>query len=92
VIVIFLKQFIFLILCLEFAFVSRFLIMHSRYKQVTQDEKKEDAEEILKKQRTERMDRITSKVHAVFWVVLAVVVAVYTDIFNRAVNDKHVGR
>jgi len=66
--------------------------MHSRYKQVTQDEKKEDAEEILKKQRTERMDRITSKVHAVFWVVLAIVTAVYTDIFNRGMNDEHVAK
>ena len=37
--------------------------MHSRYKQVSQEEKKDDEEETVKKQRTERMDRITAKIH-----------------------------
>ena len=64
--------------------------MAARYRRVAQSEDT-DSEEI-KKKRADRIERITAKLHAVFWIVTAVCVIFYTDLFNLALNDDNVNR
>eukprot|EP01041_Mallomonas_annulata_P008719 gene8719-18030_t len=60
--------------------------MTARYKRVPQTEDNDGGEE-LKKRRAERIERITSKVHAVFWVAIAIALLSYTNFFNIALTD-----
>lgn len=56
-----------------------------------EDEKKNDGDS-MKKLKSERVERLSAKIHALFWVVLAVCVAVYTNIFEKALTDQRVER
>ena len=66
--------------------------MQSRaYKRVSRDETSEE-ENKVKLQKSERMERIGAKIHAIFWIVLGILVTVFTNIFDRALHDEHVNR
>lgn len=64
--------------------------MGPRYRRVPQTDE-QDGEEI-KKKRAERIERITSKIHAVFWVGLAIALFSYTKFFQVALTDPRVNR
>ena len=49
-------------------------------------------EEEAKKQRADRIDYITAKIHAFFWVVTALAIVYFTDLVNVALNGKDVNR
>lgn len=65
--------------------------MTTRYRKVPQHEE-QDREEAAKKLRAQRVERISNKIHAAFWVVGAGLLAYYTDVVNVAFNDKRVNR
>jgi len=64
--------------------------MSARYRRVPVGELGE-AEE-AKKARAERIDYITAKVHAVFWVGTAIAIIYFTDLINVALHDDRVNR
>mgnify|MGYP005993468945 CR=1 FL=1 len=45
-----------------------------------------------KKIKNKTMDQITAKVHALFWVALAIALVVYLDVRNVVLNDNRVNR
>lgn len=59
--------------------------MAARYRRVTQ---LETGEEESKKIRAERADRISAKLHALVWVLAAIGVVYFTDLFNLIHSDK----
>ena len=63
------------------------------YKQVptSSDQAEVDAEQ-AKKNRSKRMEQISSKVHALFWVITAVALIIYLDIWNVVMHDPRVNR
>ena len=61
------------------------------YRRVAQEAAETEAEEGKKKQ-AERIDRITAKLHAGLWVVLSIVLLVYTNLLNVAYSDARVNR
>ena len=64
--------------------------MAQRYRRVPVGELGEEEE--AKKQRAERIDYITAKIHAVFWVGAAVAIVYFTDLVNVALHDDRVNR
>ena len=64
--------------------------MSARYRRVNQVEIGEEEE--AKKQRAERIDYITAKIHALFWVLTALAIIYFTDLVNVAFNDTRVNR
>ena len=64
--------------------------MTARYKRVPQNEDS-DGEEI-KKRRADRIDRITAKIHAIFWVLAAGGTLLYTNFFHIGLTDSRVNR
>ena len=62
-----------------------------RYKKVPQLEQSE-SDESRKKIASERMEQISTKVHALLWVVTAIAVTVYSDIIKVTVKDSRVNR
>ncbi|KAJ1405279.1 hypothetical protein B484DRAFT_457112 [Ochromonadaceae sp. CCMP2298] len=60
--------------------------MTARYRRVAQVEVGE--EESSKKARAERIERISAKVHAVFWVAAALAVMYFTDFWNVLYSEK----
>jgi len=55
------------------------------------DQAEVDAEQ-AKKNRNKKIDQISSKVHALFWVATAIALIVYLDIWNVVMNDTRVNR
>lgn len=76
--------------------------MSRRYKKVSQDENATEGEgqgqeveveeEESKKQTVERLEQITTKIHALFWVLSALFLGYYLDIFSVALNHHKVDR
>lgn len=64
--------------------------MVARYRRVSQTENNEGDE--MKKKRADRIERITSKIHALIWIVASVILLIYTDLFKIALNDDRVNR
>ena len=62
-----------------------------RYKKVPQMDVSE-TEDSSKKSNTERMEQISTKVHALFWVFAAVFVVIYSDIIKVSLRDSRVNR
>ena len=65
----------------------------SSYRKIQQSETNaEEYEELKKRTRAERLDRITAKIHAVFWVAAAIAIFIFTDILNVALYNEKVNR
>ena len=66
----------------------------SNYRKLQQSESnaEEHEEELKKRTRAERLDLITAKIHAVFWVAAAICIFIFTDIFNVALYNEKVNR
>ena len=66
----------------------------SSYRKIQQSETnaEEYEEELKKRTRAERLDRITAKIHAVFWVAAAIAIFIFTDILNVALYNEKVNR
>ena len=64
--------------------------MSARYRRVNQTDVGEEEE--AKKQRAERIDYITAKIHAFFWVSAALAIIYFTDLVNIAIHDTRVNR
>ncbi|RYH30711.1 hypothetical protein EON65_04360 [archaeon] len=47
-----------------------------------------DAEEANKKERAIRIEKITAKIHALIWMLLAGLLAYFTDLFTLIFSDK----
>jgi hypothetical protein len=60
--------------------------MAVRYRRVPLSEEAENPEEDKKKQ-AERIERITAKIHALFWVILSALICYYTDIITIITMD-----
>lgn len=75
---------------------STYITMSSRsnYRKIHQSEptSNEYEEELVKRARAERLDKITAKIHAVFWVASSIAILIYTDIFNVALYNEKVNR
>mmetsp|Transcript_23992 Transcript_23992/g.35212 ORF Transcript_23992/g.35212 Transcript_23992/m.35212 type:complete len:156 (+) Transcript_23992:50-517(+) len=61
-----------------------------RYRKVPQYEAN-DAEE-SKKEKAEQLERVSTKIHALFWVAAAVAVIIYTDFINVLLHSERVNR
>ena len=61
-----------------------------RYRRVSRDE--ENEVEDVKKRQSDRIERITAKIHALFWISLAAYVVYYSDIINYALYSDRVDR
>ena len=61
-----------------------------RYRRVSRDEDNEA--EDAKKRQADRIERITAKIHAFFWICLAALVVHNTDLIHIALNDEKVDR
>ena len=61
--------------------------MQSRYKRVSTQEEHSDQDDKIKKQKLERSEKLTAKLHAVLWIIIATVVIIYTKIFEKAFSD-----
>ena len=61
------------------------------YRRVAQADNPEGGDEV-KKQRAERIDRITAKLHALLWVGLSIALLVYTNLLKVAYSDARVNR
>ena len=59
--------------------------MTARYKRVAQSDPEEEES---KKIRAERVERITSKIHALVWVVASVGTVYFTDLFALIHSDE----
>lgn len=68
--------------------------MHSRYRTINQEEKNEDNvnEEVKKKIKAEKLEKLNSKFHAILWILLALIVGYYTNIMERIIYDKEVNK
>jgi hypothetical protein len=75
--------------------------MSRRYKKVSQNENDDDADETTdltsqeeesKKQTAERLEQISIKMHALFWVFAAVGLGYYLDLFHVALTHQKVNR
>jgi len=64
--------------------------MVARYRRVAQTENPEEQD--VKKKRADRIERITSKLHAIVWIAASVAIIVYTQIFQNAMSDIRVNR
>lgn len=64
--------------------------MASRYRRVAQTENAEGDE--VKKKRADRIEKITSKIHALIWVAASVALLIYTDMFKIGMYDARVNR
>jgi hypothetical protein len=66
----------------------------SNYRRLQQSETNAEKyeEELKKRTRADRLDRITAKIHAVFWVAAAVCIFIFTDILNVALYNEKVNR
>jgi hypothetical protein len=62
--------------------------MTARYRKVSQTETVEEQEIINKKQRAERIDKLVSKLHALFWIIVCIFIVHYTDMFSLLFSDK----
>ena len=60
-----------------------------KYKQIL---KKDDNEEEVKKRKADKLERISAKVHAIFWVVSAILLIKYTDVYNLVLYSEKVNR
>ena len=65
--------------------------MVARYRRVSQGEEVTEEDE-QKKERAERIEKITSKIHALIWVGLSVAIMVYTNIIKLAFTDDRINR
>jgi hypothetical protein len=61
------------------------------YRRVAQADNPEGGDEV-KKQRAERIDRITAKLHALLWVGLSIGLLIYTNLLKVAYSDERVNR
>lgn len=61
--------------------------MTVRYRRIPQNEP-EEIEETNKKMRAERMERISSKLHAFVWILVAAFIIYYTNMVNLLFSDK----
>lgn len=67
--------------------------MTTRYRRVQQSDGAErNEEELNKKKRAERVEKITAKLHAVVWVIVAILAFVFSDIIRIAIYDHRVNR
>lgn len=62
-----------------------------RYKKVSQVDSN-SIEEESKKQTAEKIEFISIKIHALFWVIAAVVLGIYLDIFHLLFNNHKINR
>jgi hypothetical protein len=60
--------------------------MSVRYRRVNQGEVEEEDEN--KKASAERAERISAKIHALFWVLAAITVVYFTDLAQLLFSDK----
>jgi hypothetical protein len=61
-----------------------------RYKRVPQQESNDTEES--KKQNLDRLEMISTKVQALFWVAMAIAVSIYTDFAHVALRDHRIDR
>lgn len=61
--------------------------MAARYRRVQQGEG-EGGEEETKKVRAERAERISAKIHAIFWVLAAIAIVYFTDLPSLIFSEK----
>ena len=66
--------------------------MTARYRRIPLSEESELNGEEIKKRRAENVERITAKLHALFWVAIAAVVLYYSDILQVGIHDQRVKR
>jgi hypothetical protein len=62
-----------------------------RYKKVPQMDSN-DSDDSRKKATAERMEQISTKVHALFWVIAAIFMIIYSDIIKISIRDSRVNR
>lgn len=63
-----------------------------KYRRVAREERNNVEDEEIKKRRAERVERISNKIHAAFWVLSSIALLYYTDLFNLALHDPRVNR
>jgi hypothetical protein len=67
--------------------------MSTRYRRIHSSETEDGTEEEMnKKKRAERVDKITAKLHAVVWVAAAIATFVFSDVVKIGMYDKRVNR
>jgi len=67
--------------------------MSTRYRRIHSSEVEENTEEEMnKKKRAERVDKITAKLHAIVWVLAAIVSFIFSDVVKIGLYDKRVNR
>ena len=60
-----------------------------KYKQIL---KKDDNEEEVKKRKADKLERISAKVHAIFWVASAILLIKYTDVYHLVIYSEKLNR
>ncbi len=66
--------------------------MAVRYRRVAQSEPEEEGEMLSKKERAERIDRITAKLHALVWLLCSVGLIYYTDLITIILESDEIYR
>ena len=66
--------------------------MAVRYRRVAQSEPEEEGENLSKKERAERIERITSKIHALIWLLLTAFLIYFTDLINLLLESNVIHR
>jgi hypothetical protein len=65
--------------------------MTTRYRRVPQNEPEERAD-ADKKRRAERVEKITAKIHALIWVVVAALLVYYSKVFDLLADPAKTNR
>lgn len=60
--------------------------MAARYRKVPTEE--DSSQEESKKQRAERIEKISTKFHALFWVIAAIFLVIFTDLHDVAFSEE----
>jgi len=63
-----------------------------KYRRVPREEKSNTEDEEIKKRRADKVERISNKIHAAFWVLASIGLLYYTNLFHVAVSDERVNR
>lgn len=66
--------------------------MAVRYRRVAQSEPEEEGENLNKKERAERIERITAKLHALVWLIVSAALIYYTDLIQLILESNDINR
>ena len=66
--------------------------MAVRYRRVAQSEPEEEGDSLNKKERAERIERITAKLHALIWLLLSAALIYYTDLIELILESNRIDR